>query len=68
MSKLGRGMSEGTAVLPMGKFRGQAIAEVPDSYLQWLSEQDWFEKKYPDLQERINEELEYREMTGGSLE
>lgn len=61
MTRLGRGMSDGEAVLPFGKFRGCRIGEVPDSYLVWLSENDWFEKKYPDLQERINEELGFRD-------
>ncbi len=68
MNKLGHAMSEGTAVLPFGKYRGCTIGEVPDSYLNYLSETDWFEKKYPKLQEAINAEMEYRYATGGELE
>jgi uncharacterized protein (DUF3820 family) len=68
MSKLGTNMSEGTAVLPFGRYTGCSISEVPDSYLNYLSETDWFEKKYPKLQEAINAEMEYRYATGTDLE
>jgi uncharacterized protein (DUF3820 family) len=68
MGKLGHGMSEGTAVMSFGQYRGCSISEIPDSYLKWLSETDWFEKKYPKLQEAINAELAYRYDTGSELE
>ena len=64
MSKLGKNMSDGESVIPFGRFKGHRIGEVPDSYLIWLSESDWFEKKFPDLQERVNEELAFREDQG----
>jgi len=64
MSKLGKNMSDGESVITFGRFKGHRIGEVPDSYLIWLSESDWFEKKFPDLQERVNEELAFREDQG----
>jgi len=61
MTALGYGMSDGLAVLSFGKYNGRSIAEVPNSYLNWLSEQDWFEKRHPNLQIAVNAELEFRE-------
>ena len=63
-------MSSGQAIITFGKYAGQAIASVPDSYLNWLLEQSWFEKKYGEeggLLEAIEEELRWRESTGEHL-
>ncbi len=43
-----------------GKFRNKDIEDVPDSYLVWLLETDWFDKKFPALVKPIDEELKYR--------
>ena len=64
----GFGMSDGEAIFTFGKYKGCRIGEIPDDYLRWLSGTDWFEKKYAKLQVAVNEELEFREQTGGELE
>ncbi len=33
--------------MPFGKHEGEAMLNVPASYLLWLSKQDWVEEKYP---------------------
>ena len=47
--------------LYFGKFLGFDIEEIPDSYLNWLLETNWFDKKYPQLVKPIDEELKYRQ-------
>jgi len=47
-------------LLPFGKFKGKAIDEVPDSYLTWLLEQDWFEEKFEDLFDDVQAEINWR--------
>jgi len=48
-------------ILTFGKHKGKAIDEVPDYYLEWITEQDWFEKDYPALAGPVEAELEYRD-------
>jgi len=50
--------------LYFGKFLGFDIEEIPDSYLNWLLETNWFDKKYPQLVKPIDEELKYRQKWG----
>lgn len=48
------------SLIPFGKFSGKDIDEIPNTYLRWLVEQDWFEKQYSDLLTEVESELEYR--------
>lgn len=48
-------------MMPFGKLRGTPVGHTPDSYLKWCLEQDWFEKKYEDLIDIFQEELNWRE-------
>jgi hypothetical protein len=41
------------AILPFGKHKGQAVENVPPSYLTWLVSQDWFREKFFALYEDI---------------
>jgi uncharacterized protein (DUF3820 family) len=53
-------MADSLWVLPFGKYKGQEIETVPDSYLHWCLEQDWFCEKFPDKLDDLNQELQYR--------
>lgn len=44
-----------------GKYKDILIADVPNHYLNWLMEQDWFISKFVELQEQVEIELKYRE-------
>lgn len=35
--------------MPFGKWRGTRLGSIPDSYWQWLLEQDWAYRDYPEL-------------------
>jgi len=35
-------------IMPFGKYKGQRLAEIPDSYLRWFLSQDWCDN-WPDL-------------------
>jgi len=54
-------MAESLGQISFGKFKGIDIEDVPDSYLQWISGEDWFKKKNVELCKNIKKELEYRE-------
>jgi uncharacterized protein (DUF3820 family) len=54
--------------LPFGKYRGNCLPEVPSSYLRYLALADFMEKKYPDLLEKVEAELEWRDQTDGHFE
>ena len=54
-------MNDSLFTLPFGKFKGQDIEDVPNSYLNWLLEQEWFENKYKKGYANTKKELEYRE-------
>lgn len=51
-------------VFPFGKYKNQPIEEADTGYLTWISEQDWFEEKFPEGVEAINTELQFREKWG----
>lgn len=38
--------------IPFGKYKGQALDDVPASYLLWLADQDWVDK-FPDIKNYI---------------
>lgn len=46
--------------MPFGLHKGVLIADLPDSYLAWLREQDWFWKKFPEHVEQVKIEQKYR--------
>lgn len=35
--------------MPIGKYRGKRLGEVPDHYWRWFRDQEWAAEKYPDL-------------------
>ncbi len=39
--------------MPFGKYKGQPLGEVPDSYWRWFTGQDFCDE-YPDLVEYAN--------------
>jgi uncharacterized protein (DUF3820 family) len=50
--------------IPFGKHKGKLICDIATSYLEWLSEQDFFEEEYSELFDLVEQELEYRRMWG----
>lgn len=50
--------------LPFGKFKGKDIEDLPRSYLEWLTEQEWFWKKYPEGCKAVAAEMRYRDRCG----
>jgi hypothetical protein len=51
---------DGSPVVHFGKFKGKTLEDIPSNYLSYLMTSDWFEDKYPDLIEPINQELAFR--------
>jgi len=47
--------------LTFGKYRGQQLGDVPESYLRWCLDQEWFEKQYPDMVDPFESELRFRD-------
>jgi len=47
--------------LTFGKYYGKDIEEVPNSYLQYLLEQEWFCVKFCYAVSWLEKELDYRE-------
>lgn len=54
-------MAKSMWILPFGKNKGKAIEDVPDNYLCWLLEQEWFCDKFSDKLPIIHKELQYRD-------
>ena len=55
--------------MPFGKHKGSAVSETPSSYLRWCLEGDgWFERKYENLVEVFEEELNWRTDYGQHFE
>lgn len=46
--------------IPFGKHRGELLADIPNSYLEWLLEQDFFEEKFREHWLMSKKEVEYR--------
>lgn len=36
-------------MMPVGKYRGERLGDIPDDYLFWLWDQSWLEPTYPGL-------------------
>ena len=50
---------DGTEVfIPFGKYKGEALEDIPCTYLDWLVGEEWFEEKFPDLFEDVCEYLD----------
>lgn len=54
-------MADSLFIIPFGKHRGSPIEDVPTSYLEWLTEQDWFVEKFSEGMKQIGKELEFRQ-------
>ena len=61
MRKAGMG-SYGSTVLHFGRYKDWEIEDIPNSYLEWLLEQDWFENRSEF--DAIQDEMRYREEVG----
>lgn len=65
------GLKDGV-FLTFGKYGPGAehrpVSMIPNSYLRWCLEGDWFEKKYPELISSFEEELNWRETWGIRIE
>lgn len=48
-------------IMPIGKYKGLDIVDIPSSYLKWLCLQDWFEQKHRKLLAAIDDELKFRD-------
>lgn len=46
--------------LPFGKFKGELLADIPNSYLSWLLDQEFVEDQYPKLRKLAKMEEQYR--------
>ena len=46
--------------MPFGKHKGTLIADLEDSYLIWLLDQEWVHKSYPALVKQLKIEDQYR--------
>jgi len=57
-------MSEADTIMPFGKHRGEPIHSIERSYLEFLLEQDWFEKKFPELCKDVEAHLTRRDRSG----
>jgi uncharacterized protein (DUF3820 family) len=51
--------------MPFGKHEGVPLHDLPWTYLQWLSEQEWIHTKRPTLAAAIRAELAMRDGLGG---
>lgn len=40
-------------IMPIGKYRGMFLNEIPLNSLLWYTEQDWFNEKYDDIAKAI---------------
>ncbi len=47
--------------MPFGKYKGTLIADIPNNYLFWIMEQDWFVKEFPTIKEQVVIEIKYRQ-------
>jgi len=54
-------MAESLGHLPFGKYKGEDIEDVPDSYLRWFIGEDDIVRRNPVLCENIKKELAYRD-------
>lgn len=53
------GQPDGSMIMPFGKYEGEAIEDIPSSYLRWLVES--LDDDKADLIEAAEAELQYRD-------
>ena len=53
-----------TVIIKFGKYAGKRVAELPSSYLRWLSVTFDGDIRYTELLEAVNAEYSYREHYG----
>lgn len=46
--------------IPFGKHKGELLADIPNSYLNWLLDQEFFETKFKPIWEMAKQEIAYR--------
>ena len=46
--------------MPLGKFKGKLICNIPNSYLEWIVGEKWFKQKYSRLCIIAEMEIAYR--------
>lgn len=51
-------------IWPLGKYKDKEIDIIPNSYLEWILDQDWFLKDFENLSNVVNAELVWREKHG----
>jgi uncharacterized protein (DUF3820 family) len=54
-------MTDSLWVVSFGKHKGKPVEDVPDSYLRWLLEREWFCDKFPSQAMVLEKELDYRD-------
>lgn len=54
-------MAESLGTIAFGKYKGEDIEDIPDSYLNWIKGEAWFKAKEPKLCDAIKTELAYRD-------
>ena len=54
-------MASSLWIIPFGKHKDKPIEDCPTSYLEWLTEQDWFTEKFSEGTKAIGKELEFRQ-------
>ena len=59
--------SKGNFIMPWGKYKGEEMSEIPDSYLRWCLEQDWIDK-WPKVINAMQDELAYRDANNIEIE
>ena len=53
-------MAKSLFKVPFGKYKGKDIEDIPNDYLNWLQEQEWFCDKFDNGLNAIQIELQYR--------
>lgn len=48
-------------IIPFKPFKGLDVTHAPSNYLDWLRDQTWCQKKYPDLCKEADKEWQIRE-------
>lgn len=47
-------------IFPFGRFRNKRPDQIPNSYLEWVLNKEWFNEKYTKLSNECAKELDYR--------
>jgi uncharacterized protein (DUF3820 family) len=57
-------MADSLFIMPFGKHKGDPIEDIPTSYLEWLTEQDFFIEWFAHGSAQIGKELAFRTRLG----